>query len=464
MRLFSRLVREEWRLQATLFGSRRFAVFPLAIAVMAAGATALLFATETTADGVVAGLHGLAFFFGLQVGTVGLIGQDALRDVLGDLTLLVFSARTLPVSMRRLLATFLVKDVVYYGALFVLPIVAGFGAVALTRGYAPARLALAWLTITATFGLGIAASLTLTGVGARAPAALAVGLAALVIGVVATGVDVVSATPYAVYVSPGPVTLLTGLSPAVALSVAGVLLFEPVESEERGAAGPVDRALGRLASDWDTRRPLLSVARSSGSVWKVAFSLGVLVAVAGLVLEQVTATTGIRPHAGLAFGTLLGLGGFTTYSWVTTFDDPREYLRYPSGLTAVFRGKLRAYLLLSALAGLPYLAVATLWYPAPQVAVGVVVFPLVAVYVYGVAAVVAGLAPTELLFDTARFLAFGAALALLAVPLLVAALAWPVAPLAAPAAAVVLAALSAVVGLALARQAGPRWERRLRAE
>lgn len=51
--------------------------------------------------------------------------------------------------------------------------------------------------------------------------------------------------------------------------------------------------------------------------------------------------------AAFAFGTLLGLGAFTTYSWVTQFESPRTYLRYPVDYADVFRGTLRAYLTLS---------------------------------------------------------------------------------------------------------------------
>jgi hypothetical protein len=211
-----------------------------------------------------------------------------------------------------------------------------------------------------------------------------------------------------------------------------------------------------------TARPLLEVARSSGSVWKVAFSLGVLFAVTALLLDRIVAATGLAPAAGTAFGTLLGLGTFTTYNWVTQFDDPREYLRYPAGLEAVFRAKFRAHLVLAVPTGLAYLALAAVWYPLADLLVGVVVFPLVAVYVAGLTAYLTGLSPNELLFDTVLFAGFGAGLAVLAVPLLVAALAAGQFPVAAEAAAVGVAAVFALVGVALVRRAGSRWETRLR--
>ncbi len=455
---------EEYRLHSRLFGSTRFLAFPLFVAAIVGGGVFLLQATGTDLSAVVAGLHALVAFFGLQVGTLGLVGRDAMRDVLGDTTLLVFSARTLPLSWRRLLATFLLKDLVYYAVFFLTPLVVGFLPVALVGGFQPANVALLWVTLVATFALGAAASLALVGLGTRSKAALVAVVAVLAAVAVLRAGALVAATPYAVYANPSPTTALTAAVPIAVAAVLGPLLFDPATgSSRRRVRRDRYRTLRRVPGlDGLTVRPLLEVARSSGSVWKVAFSLGVLFAVTALVLDRVAAATGLEPAAGTAFGTLLGLGTFTTYNWVTQFDDPREYLRYPAGMPGVFGAKFRAHLVLAVPVGLAYLALAVVWYPVGDLLVGVVVFPLVAVYVYGLTAFLTGLSPNELLFDTVLFAGFGAGLAILAVPLLVAALAAGTAPVAADAAAVAVAAVFAVVGVVLARRAGPRWDRRLR--
>jgi len=464
MKLFRRMLVEEYRLHSRLFGSTRFLAFPLFVAVVVGAGVSLLRLTGTELSAVVAGLHALVAFFGLQVGTLGLVGRDAMRDVLGDTTLLVFSARTLPVSWRRLLATFLLKDLVYYAAFFLTPLVLGFVPVALIGGFQPAQVALLWLTLVATFALGAASSLALVGLGTRSTGGLLAVVAVFVAVAVARTPDVVTATPYAFYADPSPTTAVTAAVPIAVASVLGPLLFEPATGgSTRRIRTDRYRTLQRLPGvDGLTARPLLEVARSSGSVWKVAFSLGVLFAVTALLLDRIVAATGLAPSAGIAFGALLGLGTFTTYNWATQFDDPREYLRYPAGMAAVFRAKFRAHLVLAVPTGLAYLALAALWYPVGELLVGLLVFPLVAVYVAGLTAYLTGLSPNELLFDTLLFAGFGAGLAVLAVPLLVAALAAGTAPVFANAAAVAIAVVCAVVGVALAHRAGPRWERRLR--
>jgi amino acid permease len=104
-----------------------------------------------------------------------------------------------------------------------------------------------------------------------------------------------------------------------------------------------------------------------------------------------------------------------------------------------------------------YLLGSLVWVPAVEVAVGVVVFPLVAIYVYGVTALITGLSPNELLFDTPRFLAFGVALGVVAVPLVVAALVHTESPTLANGVAIGVAVLAALAGLLLARRASRQW-------
>jgi len=462
-RLLARMIREEWRLQAELFGDR-FAAFPLVVALFSGLGVWLLTVTGTSMETVAAGLHGLVFFFGLQTGTIGLVGRDALRDVLGDVTLLVFSARTLPVTWRRLLAVFMLKDLLYYSALFLAPLATGYAAVAVSTGVPPARVGLLWLATIGAFALGVGTSLTLTGVGTRSKAAGVAVVVALAAGLVSGRLDPVALSPFGFYLDPSVRTALSGFGPAVALLVAGPFAFRPVRSSVARSAP--DRYSSLRSAIGDDRgvatRTVLEVARSSGSVWKVLFSMGVLFGVTALLVREVASATTLAPSYGIAVGTLLGLGAFTTYSWVTQFDSAEEYRRYPVGMREVFAGKRAAYLLLSVPAGLVYLHLSLVWVPATEVAVGAVVFPLVAVYVFGVTAVVTGFSPNELLFDTPLFVAFGAALACVSVPLVVAALAHGQYPTAATAVAVGVSVAAALVGVGLSRRAGPRWERKLR--
>jgi len=455
---------EEFRVHARLFGPRRFVAFPLLVAALAGVSVWLLAETGTSPSLIMGGLFVLVLFMGLQVGTIGLVGRDAMRDALGDVTLLVFSTRTLPVSRRRLLFVFLGKDLLYYVALFLTPLVVGVLPLAVGGRLTPGEVGLLWVAAAATFALGAGASLALAGIATRSRIAVLAVLAGIAAVLALAPETALALTPYAVYADPAVETALSGSALLVVVLLAGPLLFEPpTRSRVRRAGDSRYRQFHALGSAL-TARPLVEVSRSSGSVWKVAFSLGVLFGVAALLLDRLVAAMGIEPSAGIAFGTLLGLGTFTTYNWVTQHDDPREYLRYPERMRVVFAGKRRAFLALALPFGLLYLALGGVLFPGLELLLGVAVFPLLSVYVFGLTAYLTGLAPNELLFDTPLFAVYGLALAVVAVPLLVAALAFDEWPLLAAGVALVLSVGAALAGVALARATGPRWHHRLRAE
>lgn len=458
------MLTEEYRMHTELFGSGRFLGFPVFITVLVSGGVWLLSQTGTAIETIIGGLFALVLFFGLQVGTIGLVGRDAMRDVLGDVTLLVFSARTLPLSRRRLLATFLAKDLVYYVVLFLTPVVVGFLPLALGSEFTLFEVGLLWVGLSATFALGAGGSLTLAGIATRSKPAVVVVVGSFVGALVYAPGAVLALSPYALYSSPSFETALTSTIGPTAVLVAGPLLFEPPQS---GGVRRIERRTYRRLSSLGgglTARPILAVARSSGSIWKVAFSLGVLFAVTALLLDRVVVATGIEPSAGIAFGTLLGLGSFTTYNWITQFENSREYLRYPKSYSRVFVGKLWAFLLLSFPTGVFYLGLASFWYPRLELLLGLVVFPLISIYVFGVTAYLTGVSPNELLFDTPLFVLYGGALSVVAVPLLVASLAFSEYPLIAAGLSVGLSVGASVVGVVLLLQSGSRWHDRLREE
>lgn len=465
MNLFRRMLREEWRRHARLFGPRRFAAFPLGVAAVAAVTYWFLTLGDTSLAAIAGGLHGLVFLFGLHVGTVGFVGRDALENLLGDVTLLVFSARTLPISRSKLLGTFLVKDLCYYAVLYVAPLVVGFAPFGLAAGFSPLELVALWLTVAASFTLGVSLSVLLAAVYTRSRTALPVVAAAFGGIVWWLGDAALRMTPLAVHRDPTFANAAASLGTIAVLAALGLWLFRPTALDgHRTTTDRFETVRSRIPGEDDAlvTWTLFDVVRSSGSVWKVAFSAGVLFAVAAFLVDEVATLTGVRPSPGITFGALLGIGSFTTYSWITQFDDPETYLLYPLDLPAVVRAKFVAYLLLNVPISAAFLLVAAALFGSATLLSGAFVLVCMSVYVFGLTAHVAGLSPNELLFDTPRFLRYGAGLVGVGVPLLVLALAHAQWPAIATAGAVGLSLVAAVAGVALYRRAGPAWDARVR--
>lgn len=466
-RLLWEMIREEWRLNSQLFGGNRFAVFPLIITILVAGGSVVLVSTGTDPDTVFGGLHLLALLAGVHTGSVAVVGRDAVQNLLGDMTLLMFSARTLPLSRRRLVAVFIVKDVLYYASLFLVPMAVGTLPLLLDPGTSTSAItstiAVLGITLTVTFVMGIGLTVAGIGVSGRWYAS---GLAVLVITVLGVGlwvreVDVLALSPYGVFRTPSILNVGVTVIVIPLLYGIGALTYDPSTSHRTRRVDPAfdrwnDRVQNPVAA-----KSVLDVSRSGGGLWKVLFSVAILLAVTTALIDFAGVITGVSPSVGLSFGTVLGLSGFTTYNWLTTGDDVDAYTGHPLSVADVFRGKFRAFLLLGPAIGLLFYAVAALWFGGPllELLVGGVLLVGVACYVFGVTVLLTGFSPNEFLFDTVLFVTFGVALIVPLVPLLV--VAFVISPLTVEIllGLALTGGLLAGAGIGAFRLALPRWTR-----
>jgi hypothetical protein len=250
------------------------------------------------------------------------------------------------------------------------------------------------------------------------------------------------------------------------LGTVGVRLFSVERETPARTASDQFRALYRRLAGLDEAgaltKSLIDVGRSSGGLWKVVFSQGLVFAVVVVLLAYLPGVVPVRPSPGLTLAAVLALGAFTTYNWLCQFEDEAFWGALPVDLSTVFRAKLLAYLLLSVPTGLFYLVLGTWLFGVETALVGAAVYLPLVVYVFGVTAFVAGLRPTELLFDTPVFALFSAAMMTVLMPLVVLAIAYPLAPTAVTGGAVALSVAAGGIGLLLSGRAGPRWAARAR--
>ncbi len=458
--LLQHMVLEEWRLHTELFGAR-FALFPVLVLAIALATSLLLLNVGADAAGVLLGLHVLVLLFGLHTGAIAFVGPEAFRNLLGDVTLLVFSARTLPLSPRRLVAWFLAKDLLYYGALFILPLALAAAPLVPAAGRPLTHLALLAITLAGTFMLGVVLTVSLVGLAQRTrllAITLAVGVATL--AVLEPNIAL-QATPLAAFLEPAALRpWVTGSLPIPLLGGLGVLLLDPTATPPVRTAPDRFRPLLRFLPGRQrglVAKNLLDVARSQGGFGKVVFSHGIILLLVLALLEAVATLTGLAPTPGLVAGALLSLGAFTTYNWLTQFDDISDYLAYPLDVADVMEAKRTAFLLLTLPAGLLLLLGVALVHGPHGLLAGALVLPPLALYLYGVTVYLAGFEPSEFLFDPVLFLGFGFAVALVLVPLVVLAFLYPTDPLRWGALSIAIALAAGLAGWGLGRAAIPRW-------
>jgi hypothetical protein len=206
-------------------------------------------------------------------------------------------------------------------------------------------------------------------------------------------------------------------------------------------------------------KTVIDVRRSSGGLFKLVFSGGILFAVSAYLVDFAGSVTGVEPSTGVSFGAILGLSAFTTYNWLTGVDSPEDYLPYPVDVADVFRAKFRAFLLLGPPVGVFYVAIAAVWRGIRplEAVVGLALLLGSMLYLFGVTVYLTGFSPNEFLFDTLLFAAFFAAVAVVLVPVLVVGFVLsPIPPLALGGLAVA-GVVAGLLGVGLYRRAVPKW-------
>ncbi|MCX2819353.1 hypothetical protein EGH25_08305 [Haladaptatus sp. F3-133] len=460
MRLLRPMLKEEWRLHSRLFGSTGFGAFPLVVLVISAVAYFGVIASGFSLTELERGVGYVVFFLGLSVGSVGFVSRDAVENLLGESNLLVFSSRTLPVSQRRSVSIFVIKDLIYYSFLYLTPLVVALVPVAyfFDLTVTPAGIALVWVTVNGSFALGVSASFFAAALHTRSRWFLAVVVAGVAGGLVYAPSEVLTYTPIGFYTSPSALTAVTASVPIAVLAVVGILVFDP----ERGGGTQTYRDVyprlhELLRGEGLAAKMVLDVTRSSGGVWKIFFSVGVLFGVFVFLVLYVDLVSNIVAAPGIAFAVLLSISTVSVYHWINRFDRLEDYTSLPVDVDEVLRAKAITFAVVSLPVAYAYLAVGVAVFGFDEVVAGIVVLPLATAYVFGVTVYLTGTEPNELLLDSQLFAVFTTAIAAVAVPLFVASIAYLRFPFRATVFAVVLSALSAVVGFALYRRANSRW-------
>lgn len=414
--LFRAMMKEEWRMHSTIFGSLGFALFPVVIAVFAflGSLTLPIFADVFPFDAVALFAHALFLLMGVMVGSFGLMGREFMNRRFGQASLIAYASRSLPVSERRIFAAFLVKDTIYYILLYVLPFAAGFAVATPFIGLDPVLSLVALVSLALAFLLGLSAVCFLSTLYARSVALFAGTVVVLAVAAFAGySLGAVTAStilpPYSFFLNPAveplAFSLLLILVPA-ALSV----IFVTVDYSDRtkrfkNSLDPLAGRLRGLRGAHFIAKDALDLLRSEGGAGKVVFSfllpLGLIWICLRVLIQFIP---GVDPL--VVFAVLLGVIAATIYNWLTEFDSFTSYAFLPVEVSGVIDAKLKSYALLNLLpAAVLVLAAATsggagTFIPALAALLSVSAYTL-AVTVY-----LTGLHPNVMLYSAGVFLRY----------------------------------------------------------
>jgi hypothetical protein len=416
LELFGNMVKEEWRVHSTMFGSVSFALFPVMIFGIAfMGSFLLPLMRATLPAGNLALLtHANFLLLGFMVGAFGLLGNEIMNRRFGQASLLAYSARSLPFSERFIFTNFVIKDIVYYFFLWVFPFGFGYMAAAPFTGISFAHSLLLLLTLTLAFLFGLCVVFLLSTLYARSK--LALWLAILILGttggvlVVFTGMNpALFFPPLLIYFSFSWINLLVACAILVILFGTSIVLFSTeftgTSKEFKDAFVPLARRISFFPNPPLAAKDLIDLYRSGSVIGQILFSFLIPLVIIWFFLSLLG--TYLPPHGLLfMFAILTGVIASTMYTWVTMFDAVGAYSCLPVAVSTLIKSKITTFSVLQAVPAV-FIAVTAILHGEFLYMIPAVVLCL-AVSFYAVAVTVwlTGLSPNVLVYDVKVLFAY----------------------------------------------------------
>jgi hypothetical protein len=414
--LFIAMFREEWRMHSTLFGSLSFALFPVLIGA-ASFMSAILLPVVRTAlpvGSVLSVTVALFVVMGMMVGGFGLLGKEVMNRRFGHASLLAYSGRTLPLTERFVFLNFVVKDIVYYFILWILPFGLGFMAASPFIGISIPTALLLLLSITLSFLTGLSAIFLLSVIYTRSRLALGVVLVlGILLGVgawAATGINpLLFFPPLLVFSAFSPLVL--GLSLLVIL-IPCILAFALFTSEYHDTEKlfpdrftPVSRRLRMFPFPALTAKDFLDLYRSGHGIGQAIFSFLLPLGIIWFFLSLLSSV--VYPGGLLVFFALVtGIISATMFTWITEFDEITAYSCLPVGVSQLITSKAATYAVLQLVPAILLIAVSLATGNGSDLLFILAAWVSVSFYALGVTIFLMGLSPSVMLYNARVFLLY----------------------------------------------------------
>lgn len=407
--LFTTMVKEEWRVHSTMFGSLSFALFPVMIFGIAFMGSFLipLMRISLPSGNLTLIVHANYLMLGIMVGGFGLLGNEVMNRRFGQASLLAYSARSLPLSEKFIFLNFVIKDTVYYFFLWVLPFGLGYILASPFIGVPVSTALLLLLTLTLSFLFGLCAVFLLSAVYARSRLILWIVIIASSIGV--GGFATMTGSNPALFFPP---LLLNSaftwtnflISCAVLALFFGVAIFlfnpESVGSEKiyKDSFAPLLQKFSILPKPAFAAKDTIDLVRSGSLIGQTIFSFILPLAVIWFFLSLLSPF--FPPHGRIfIFAIITGVIASTMYTWVTMFDTFGPYACLPVAVSSLIVSKLTTFAVLQVIPAIFIAAVALLSGEAAYLIPAVILGISVSFYAVGVMAWLCGLSPNVLVYD-----------------------------------------------------------------
>ncbi|KYK28998.1 hypothetical protein AYK20_06255 [Thermoplasmatales archaeon SG8-52-1] len=407
------MIKEEWRLHTSLFGNRMFAFFPLMIGISAFIASMFLPNIQTimTTQQMLQSANYIFILFGVTIGSFGLTGKEILNRRFGQASLIAYSSRSLPVSERTIFLNFLIKDIIYYVILWILPITFGLVFATLFIEINTISILLVCGTLILSFLIGLSIVFFLSTIYAHSIKLLIVFLTiGLVVFLVLINFYNIGITtlllPYSMYYNPSLskffLIMFLIFTPSTISLIFLKVDYPEKKRQYKNSLMDLSYKFKFSQHSYYIAKDFLDLKRSEGGLGKIIFSflfpIGLTWLFLYIFLELIPTVKAI-----MIFAVFLGIVSASIYNILTAFDTFNPYMFLPVKVSTIIKSKITSYLIVS-IFSLLILVLATIslnqleWFiPA--------LFSFVTISVYSLSMTIyfAGLHPTILFYNSKIF-------------------------------------------------------------
>lgn len=424
--VFKQMLVEELRMNTELFGKKRYIFYPVIIGLMFGLFTYLMTQRYqfTTERNLLLLLHILIFIFGIQAGSLAFKQRDAIENLIGEYTQILYANRTLPITPKIIISSFILKDILLYSILFFIPMSITMS-VFLQQFYLFPVLIFSTIT---SFWLGLSITLLIASVSFKSKK-ITLGFSLSFIFVVIYYFYSYGMPQIHNY-SLNPISLFLGLiTLASTFTILGILLFEPpkkTEKEKRKNSLFIDILWSQELPKNDAKsfpiflKTIYEIKRSGGGLIKVFFST-IILGILGISLISVIETTlGILPYKGITLMVILSMGMYGIYVWIYRIDSIKSYNVLPISLGDLTSGKSKSFYFLSLISVLIVYLPVSLYYKVPwsQNISSIILLLGFIQYYYSVSYYNVKFSPFISMFDSVSFTKFSIIIMVTSFPLL----------------------------------------------
>lgn len=427
-------LKEEWRFHSGLIGKKRFLFFPIAILAIAIGIGFGITYTEITGTSMWFALAAFVTLFGIQTGVVGFEAEDAMENLIGEQSRIIFSSRTLPITDKRLISVFLLKDIIYYSVLFLVPILIGsiiglaispINIISIT----PLLFGVGYITSVLFFIFGVSIGFLITTFNKNIFRTKWTYITAITIYAIVEFFfelifqPVYMLTNIPVYVF---IPLLTSILTVLFVRV-GLRNFKDNTTQNKtDTYTSIFEKYTNLIGDNDVQTLLMmktytDIHRTAGGIFKILFTTGVLVSAVIAMIYFLSENYVLSPHAGFLFGGLISLIAYPVYNMVFRYDSINDYTYLPILKNTVYKSKMSVFFILSIPLATAYYLPAVVWLTNTNTEIiqGLAVMYALIIYQLGLLRILVKDKPSEFLFDGLLFSYFAMSVFLILFPVIV---------------------------------------------